>query len=37
MLQITWPEAYSIPSFILIHPIIWPQFTNVTNRQDRQR
>jgi len=30
-----------MPSFILIHPTIWPQYTNVTERQtgqtDRQR
>ena len=25
-----------MPSFILIHPIVWPQYTNVTDRQDRQ-
>jgi len=25
-----------VPSFILIHPTIWPQYTNVTNRADRQ-
>jgi len=24
-----------VPSFILIHPTIWPQYTNVTDRQDR--
>jgi len=23
-------------SFILIHPIVWPQYTNVTDRQDRK-
>ena len=23
-----------VPSFILIHPAIWPQYTNVTDRQD---
>ena len=23
-----------MPSFILIHPTVWPQYTNVTNRQD---
>jgi len=28
-----WPG----PSFILIHPTVWPQYTNVTDRQtDRQ-
>ena len=26
-----------MPSFILIHPTIWPQYTNVTDRTDRQR
>jgi len=26
-----------MPSFILIRPNIWPQYTNVTDRQDRQR
>jgi len=25
----------SIPSGILIHPTVWPQYTNVTDRQDR--
>jgi len=25
----------SVPSFILIHPTLWPQYTNVTDRQDR--
>jgi len=25
----------SLPSGILIHPAIWPQYTNVTDRQDR--
>jgi len=25
----------STPSFILIYPAIWPQYTNVTDRQDR--
>jgi len=30
-------EAYSIPSGVLIHPTVWPQYTNViqTDRQDR--
>jgi len=27
----------SMPSFILIHPTVWPQYTNVTDRTDRQR
>jgi len=25
-----------MPSFILIRPTVWPQCTNVTDRQDRQ-
>ena len=25
-----------MPSFILIHPTVWPQYTNVTERTDRQ-
>jgi len=25
-----------MPSFILISPTVWPQYTNVTDRQDRQ-
>jgi len=25
-----------MPSFILIRPTVWPQYTNVTDRQDRQ-
>ena len=24
-----------MPSFILIHPTVWPQYTNVTDGQDR--
>jgi len=35
------PRPTRMPSFILIHPTIWPQYTNVTDRQtghtDRQR
>jgi len=27
----------SIPSGILIHPTVWPQYTKVTDRQDRQQ
>ena len=27
----------SIPSGTLIHPTIWPQYTNITDRQDRQQ
>jgi len=31
------PRPTSIPSGILIHPTVWPQYTNVTDRQtDRQ-
>ena len=26
----------SIPSGILIHPTVWPQYTNVTDRQTEQ-
>jgi len=26
-----------MPSFILIRPTVWPRYTNVTDRQDRQR
>jgi len=25
-----------MPSFILIRPTVWPQYTNVTDRTDRQ-
>jgi len=25
-----------MPSFILFHPTVWLQYTNVTDRQDRQ-
>ena len=33
-----WPglRPTSVPSFILIHPTVWPQYTNVTDRTDRQ-
>jgi len=34
------PRHTSLPSFILIHPTVWPQYTNVTDRTgqtDRQR
>jgi len=38
------PRPTSVPSDILIHPTVWPQYTNVTDRQtdrthrhDRQR
>ena len=27
------PRPTSVPSFILIHPTVWPQYTNVTDRQ----
>jgi len=32
-----WPgrRPITVPSFILIHPTVWPQYTNVTDRQDR--
>jgi len=30
-------RAISIPSGILIYPAVWPQYTNVTDRTDRQR
>ena len=29
------PRPISMPSFILIHPTVWRQYTNVTDRQDR--
>ena len=29
------PRHISIPSGILIHPTVWSQYTNVTDRQDR--
>jgi len=34
-----WPEPRPtcVPSFVLIRPTVWPQCTNVTDRQDRQR
>jgi len=25
-----------VPRFIFIHPTVWPQYTKVTERQDRQ-
>ena len=31
------PRPSSMPSFILIHPTVWPQYTNVTDRQTGQR
>jgi len=30
------PRPTSVPSGILIHPTVWPQYTNVTDRTDRQ-
>ena len=30
------PRPTSMPSFILIRPTVWPQYTNVTDRQDRR-
>ena len=27
----------SMPSFVLMHPTVWPQYTNVADRTDRQR
>jgi len=31
------PRPTSVPSFILIHPTVWPQYTNITHGQtDRQ-
>ena len=29
-----WPRPTSVPSGILIHPAVWPQYTNVTDRTD---
>jgi len=26
------PRSTSVPSFTLIHPVVWPQYTNVTDR-----
>jgi len=31
------PRPTSTPSGILIHPTVFPQYTNVTDRQDRQQ
>jgi len=35
-----WPRSTSIPthrpSGILIHPTVWPQYTNVTDRTDKR-
>ena len=30
------PRPTCTPSFILIHPTVWSQYTNVTDRTDRQ-
>jgi len=30
------PRPTSVPSFVLIHPTVWPQYTNVSDGQDRQ-
>jgi len=30
------PRLACMPSFILIHPTVWPQYTNVSDRTDRQ-
>jgi len=30
------PRPTSVPSGMFIHPTIWPQYTNVTDRQDSQ-
>jgi len=29
------PRPTGMPSFILIHPTVWPQYTNVKDRTDR--
>ena len=39
--MLPWLRPICVPSFILIHPTVWPQYTNVTDRtgqdiQDRQ-
>jgi len=31
-----WPRPTCMPSFILIRPTVWPQYTNITNRTDSQ-
>jgi len=30
------PRPTFVPSFILIRPTVWPQYTNVTGRTDRE-
>ena len=34
-----WPELRptSMPSFILVHPTVWPQYINVTDRTGQDR
>ena len=36
--MLSGPRPTSVASGILIHPVVWPQYSNVTNRtgQDRQ-
>jgi len=36
LMQCGWPGSRlnCVPSFILIHPTVWPQYTNVTDRTD---
>jgi len=29
-----WAEPNSVPSAILIHPTVWPQYTSITDRTD---
>jgi len=31
-----WPRPTCMPSFILIHPTVWSQYTNVTGSQDKR-
>ena len=33
----TRPRPTSVPSIILIHPTVWPQYTNVTDRRQTHR
>jgi len=30
------PRSTAMPSFIMIHPTVWPQYTNITDRQERE-
>jgi len=32
----SWPRPTCMPSFIMIHPTIWPQYSNITDRQTNQ-